>query len=467
MIQILFVDDQWRTDFFEELYSPSLRQYDIEVMYEEEGGKTLSILEERSEIKLLLLDLLFPNQRKQGETILQEVKANFSDLPVIVLTNLNEVPKAVECIKLGAYFYFVKPPHLDFAQLAHQILNAVQHAEILRENRLLKSSAYREIVGQSPAIKKVMELIPRIATTDSTVLITGETGTGKEIIAETIQQLSKRKDKPFVKVNCGALVETLLESELFGHERGAFTGATMRKEGKFKLADKGTIFLDEIGDMSKEMQSKLLRVLQEKEFERVGGTETIKVDVRVIAATHKDLQAEVKDGNFREDLFYRINVVSIKLPSLRERKEDIPLFVNTFIHKFNRKNNRSISGISDDALKLLTEYNWPGNIRELENLIERASVLRSPDDTRDLQPSDFSGLSTVTPSLPAHQPDISPKTEFSVVWTPGDEKTLSDIEQEIIKQALRYTGGNQTQAAKLIGMAYSTFNRWLDKIRAT
>jgi two-component system NtrC family response regulator len=462
MIKILFVDDEWESAEWDETFAP-LQHHNIEVVYEADGGKTTQILREQPDIKLLLLDLQFPWQSRQGEDILREVKGGFPELPVIIFTVVEEVEKAIDCMEKGAHFYFVKSEYLDLQQLAFQIMMVVKQADLLQENRLLREeNAFGDMVGKSSAFNEVKRVITQVAETDATVLITGETGTGKELAARAIHQLSKRKDKLFVPINCAAIPKELIESELFGHERGAFTDATRRKEGKFKVADKGTIFLDEIGDMSQEMQVKLLRVLQEREFEMVGGTETIEVDVRVIAATNKDLHAEVEAGNFRQDLFYRINVVLIELPSLRERKKDIPLFVNTFIHKFNRKHNRSISGIIDDALKLLTVYNWPGNIRELENLIERALVLRSPDDTRDLQRSDFPGLSKVTPSLPAHQPDISLKNEISVVWTPDGGKTLSDIEQEIIQQALLYTDKNQTRAANLIGMPYATFRRRLE-----
>lgn len=467
MTKILFVDDEWKSQRWHKTFRP-LEQHSIEIIYEEDGSKTNQILREQPDIKLLLLDLRFDGQSKQGEDILREVKGEFPELPVIIFTVIDEVQKAIDCMKKGADFYFVKSKYLDQQQLAFQIRILVTRAAILRENQLLReerAQALGKMIGQSHVFKQMMQSIARVAKTNSTVLITGETGTGKELVARAIHQLSERKDKPFVPVNCAAIPDTLIESELFGHEKGAFTSATNRRAGKFEIADGGTIFLDEIGEMKPDMQVKLLRVLQEREFERVGGTKPIKVDVRVIAATNKDLETEMKAERFREDLHYRINVFSIPTPPLRERKEDIPLFVDAFISEINREMKRSILGIAPDALELLKKYDWPGNIRELRNYIERAFIEAS--DAQYLQTVHFPSLLPTPPpqSLPPSE-EPQKRDEFFIRLPRGCTK-MEDIKKEVILQALQHANGNQREAAKLIGMPDSTFRRRVKEFGAS
>jgi transcriptional regulator with GAF, ATPase, and Fis domain len=312
--------------------------------------------------------------------------------------------------------------------------------ELLRlKTEVLDREELREVIGQSKAMQTVFHLLQRVAPTDSTVLILGESGTGKEVIATAIHRLSQRKDKPLVKLNCVAIPEGLLESELFGHEKGAFTGALVAKLGKFELAHSGTLFLDEIGDMSAQTQAKVLRALQEREFERVGGTRTIKVDVRLIAATNKDLSKEVKEGRFREDLYYRLNVISISLPPLRERREDIPFLVDFFVEEANRKLKSPIYEVSKDVLKVLMDYSWPGNVRELKNAIERAAVLSDNGILR---------VEHLPPNLRGEESFVPPTVEAPVSFKQASEKS----DKEIILNALERANWVQTEAAKLLNL---------------
>lgn len=325
---------------------------------------------------LILLDLRLPD--KDGLELLQELFVKGVESPIIVITAHGTSNTAIQAMQAGAFDYLVKP--LDLAEVEITVARLFEHRQLASQVQELQEAldgrgVQDRIVGQSGAMQGVFKTIGRVANSDSTVLIMGETGTGKELIADTIQANSRRRRGPFIKVNCAALPETLLESELFGHEKGAFTGAVERRKGHFEMADKGTIFLDEIGEMSLSTQKKLLRILQQGEFQRVGGTSTITVDVRVVAATNKDLEQEVAAGNFREDLFYRLNVIVIDLPPLRERMEDIALLVAHFLDKYRYNNSRTASRISEEALQVLTGYSFPGNVRELENTIERAVVL--------------------------------------------------------------------------------------------
>jgi len=325
---------------------------------------------------LIITDVYLPEMN--GIDVLKKVKRIEPDVGVIVITAHSSVESAVEAMKIGAYDYLTKGFSLDEIELT--VEKFFKYQNLVIENERLRhelGSQYGidNIIGNSKKIKEVFEVIEMVAPTNSTILIQGESGTGKELIAKAIHQKSLRKDKAFIKTNCAAIPEGLVESELFGHERGAFTGAFKSTKGRFELANKGTILLDEISEIKPTLQAKLLRVLQEREFEKIGNPETIPVDVRVIATTNKDLKEEIKLGNFREDLFYRLNVVPIKLPTLKERKEDIPLLVDHFIKKYSVENCREITGIDEDALNVLLHYDWPGNVRELENMIERAVVV--------------------------------------------------------------------------------------------
>jgi two-component system response regulator HydG len=361
------------------------------------------------------------------------------------------VEEAVKAMKDGAYDFLTKPFRRE--QLLKLIDKALERRELIEKNKVLQQrldDLLRQgaIIGGSPAFRRMMMLVEQVASSSATVLILGESGSGKEGVAKTIHQRSARKTGPFVAVNCASLPETLLESELFGYERGAFTGAAGRKEGRFELADGGTLFLDEIGDLSPVTQPKILRVLQEGEFERLGGTRTIRVDVRIVAATNQDLSQMVKDKRFREDLFYRLNVITIHVPPLRERREDIPLLAQHFLRIYAAKNNRRLDGLTDNALKQLEAYAWPGNVRELENVIERGVVLARGNqmDVGDLPPE----IAGATPL---------PEGVISVrIGTP-----LAEIEQRMLDATLAATGGNKTLAAKLLGIDVRTVARKLER----
>ncbi len=397
-------------------------------------GKEAVALVEENDFDLILMDIRMAGM--SGIDALKIIKTKKPELPILLMTAYATVKSAVEAVKLGAVDYLTKP--LDIQELKHAITGAI--AEKKRE--IVVEKGFQGIIARGKAMKEIFETVMKIAPTDATVLISGESGTGKELIANAIHQKSKRHDKLFIKVNCAALTETLLESELFGHEKGAFTGAISKKEGRFELADKGTIFLDEIGDMSPATQAKVLRVLQEKEFERVGGIKTLKIDVRIIAATNKELDKEVKEGRFRDDLFYRLNVVTIHMPSLKERKEDIVPLSDHFLRYYKEKNNKTIKGLHPEALSLMQSYNWPGNVRELENAIER-SVIMSRGEY--IAPSDL--------PIAIQSAD---KTEIDAA------KSIKDVEKSLIVKTLNETNGNRTKAAQILGITRRTL---LNKIK--
>jgi DNA-binding NtrC family response regulator len=371
--------------------------------------------------------------------------------PIIVITAFSSVESAVEAMKYGAMDYVTKP--VDIEALKVTVEKALNFEALREENLELKKRLgeqfdFGNIIGRSPAMQMVFETLSLVAPSDATVLINGESGTGKELIASALHHNSNRKNGPFIKVNCAALHENLLESELFGHEKGAFTGADSRREGRFELATDGTLFLDEIGDMSIQTQAKILRVLQEGELERVGGSETIKVDVRLVAATHKNLTAMVEEGSFRQDLFFRLSVVPVELPALKERIEDIPVLADFFLQKYARKNKKDIRGFHPQALMLLARYGWPGNIRELENTIERAVILCLGEQ--------------ITPKeLPPQMLPDDFQLSSGVVTSPGG-LTLKDMEREAIRATLEQTGGNKSRSAKILGIARQTL---LNKIK--
>ncbi len=389
---------------------------------------------------LSLVDIKMPGT--DGVELQRRMHEIDPEMLVIIMTGYASVETAVAALKNGAYDYVSKP--FDPDDIAHTVHNALTHKRVEQENARLRETVAsttrpQEIVGQSPSMVRVFEAIQTVGPTDATVLITGESGTGKELCARAIHAASPRHYNPLVVIHCGALAETLLESELFGHEKGAFTGAQYRKKGSFEVADGGTVFLDEIGDISLKTQTDLLRVLQEREITRVGSTHPIHVDFRCIAATNKDVEQLVKDGRFRPDLFYRLNVFQIQLPSLRERKGDIPILADHFVKKFSASMNKRITRISPAAMALLDHYEWPGNIRELENAIERAMVVgREPELNED----DFALR------LPAH--GVSPRT-------------LEDIERAHILSVLENCNGNQTQAAEVLDIDRVTLHNKLKK----
>ena len=371
-----------------------------------DGEQALALVD--GSVAALITDLKMP--RLDGMGLLRRVVADFPEVPVIMITAHGSVDSAVEAVKLGAFDYIEKP--FEQSQIRQVVQKAIkQHESDRRAPRaqLARSGPGRfGLVGQSPTLEQLFAVIEKVADTPSTVLISGESGTGKELVARALHAGSSRKDGPFIKINCAAIPKTLVESELFGYEKGAFTGAVGSKPGRFELADAGTLFLDEVGEIPSEMQVKLLRVLQESEFERVGGIKTIKVDVRLVTATNRDLQKEVAAGNFREDLFYRLNVVPIHLPPLRERKTDIPLLVEHFVSKFNERLKKTITRVEDDALERLVAHAWPGNIRELENVLERTMLFAEGPTirARDLPP-ELSGA-TVAAEAPARPLDLTP-----------------------------------------------------------
>jgi DNA-binding NtrC family response regulator len=377
---------------------------------------------------LALLDIKMPGM--DGLELQRKIREVDPEIIMIIMTGYASVETAVQALKDGAYDYIMKP--FDPDDLAHAVRKALEHRRTKQENVWLRESLAevqpRDLVGQSPPMQKVLELVRTVASTDTTVLIQGESGTGKELVARAIHNLSPRRFMPLVAIHCGALTETLLESELFGHEKGAFTGAQYRKKGKFEVAEGGTVFLDEISDISLKTQTDLLRVLQEKEVTRVGGTQTIKVDFRAIAATNKDLEAVVREGSFRPDLYYRLNVFGITVPPLRARMEDIPLLADHFLRKYARAMNKHFTGISRSALDVLMNYHWPGNVRELENAIERALVIgREPE----VQASDF-------------------PLQISAGPQPLSGLSLEEVERAHIRQVLESCDWNQTRAAKVL-----------------
>ncbi len=424
-------------------------------------------------------DLVLMDVRMTGLTgleTLRKIRVNDPKLLVILMTAYGTTQTAIEAMKLGAYDYLLKP--FDIPKLKEVIANAFKAARDMKQvvsyEPLLESEDYElGIIGRSGPMQQVFKLVGQVSATDATALITGESGTGKELAARAIYHHSDRAQQPFLAVNCAAIPEQLLESELFGHEKGAFTGATVQRIGKFEQCNKGTIFLDEIGDMTPATQTKILRVLQSGTFERVGGNSPIKVDVRVIAATNKPLEAAVAARQFREDLFYRLNVVRIHLPPLRERRDDIPLLVNYFLEKIAREQSRKPKSIAAAAIKLLEKYHWPGNVRELENSIRRAHVMANTDAIfpGDLPP-ESSGAATGVAAPPvattvgdATTADAASLARQLFQWAKRDPKlkVIPAVERELVIQALKETADNQVHAAKLLGITRATLRKRIEK----
>jgi DNA-binding NtrC family response regulator len=385
---------------------------------------------------LVLTDLKMPGM--DGLELLRKVRVQSEETVVLVMTAFGAVETAVTAMKEGAADYLTKP--LNLTELSLVLDRETERLRLRREAGMLRARlaerySFENIIGSAPAMQAIFKTVAQVAVSRASVLITGESGTGKELIAAAIHQRSPRAQRPFVKLHCAALAESILESELFGHERGSFTGAAGRREGRFFQANGGTLFLDEVGDISPAVQVKLLRFLQEHEFERVGGNETVRVDVRIIAATNRELKAEVAAGRFREDLYYRLNVINVEMPSLRERASDIPLLAMHFLRKYAGENGKSIDRFTDEALARLTGYHWPGNVRELENVVERAVVLSG-------------GVQVSAAELPPH---ILPERAASGIHIPGS--TLGEIERYAILKALEATGGSTSRAAEMLGIS--------------
>ena len=443
--KILIVDDD---PGMRETLEAVLREDGYQVGTAGDGGQAVQAVRDGS-FDVVLLDLRIPDCN--GLEILARLKHLMPETAVIMMTAYGTVKTAVEAVKSGAYDFLTKPFELDEMRLL--IKKALELQKLARDNVELRAMlqdrvVFRDIVGASQAMQEVFEVIRKVVNYDVTILICGESGTGKELVAQAIHHNSTRRDKPFIKLNCAALPETLLESELFGYDRGAFTGAVTGKPGRFELAEGGTLFLDEISDTSPNMQAKLLRVLQEKEFERVGGRRTIKADVRILAATNRDLKGEVEAKRFREDLFYRLNVVPICLPPLRERRDDLPALADHFLHELNPIFHKDFAAVSPEAMAGLLRYQWPGNVRELKNVLEKAILLGEGPTI-----------------IPAHLPDEV--RALCLAGSPlGNSKghpTLDDLEKEHIDQVLRAVAWNQSKAAELLGIHRNTLRKKIER----
>jgi len=447
---ILIVDDD---SAHRTMLRTLLGGWGYDVLEADDGSRAIERVYEQA-FDLILMDIRMI--KVSGLEALREIKAYNPAIPVIIMTAYSSVETALEALKNGAYDYLTKP--LDFDELRLTMERAMDHTHLREENRLLRESLgthfdRRNIIGRSTAMVQLLETVAQVAPTEATVLISGDSGTGKEMIAGAIHFNSPRKVGPFVKINCAAITETLLESELFGHEKGAFTGAHRRKEGRFVQARGGTLFLDEISEMSLAMQVKLLRVLQERDLTRVGGEEVIRVDVRVMAATNRDLLREIETERFREDLYYRLNVVNLIIPTLRERREDIPLLAQHFLDIFLEKNNKSVKGFTPQAMDRLIRYDWPGNVRELMNAVERGVVLSRSEY---LGEEDF--------PLIFREPEAEEKKstgENAIV-----DRSLDEVERTTILKTLELAGGNKSETARRLGITRKTLHKKLKKYGA-
>jgi len=449
-IRVLVVDDE---DNAREGLTDLLQGWGYEVALAANGLVAFEVAK-RFQPNVILSDLVMPEL--DGLGLLEKLREEklLSEMTVVILSAHGNIDTAVEAIKKGAYDFLTKP--LDVVRLKILLENVTKRALVDQEMVALRDKVRRlgtfgKLNGSTPRMKAVFKQIQVIAPTTASVLITGESGTGKELVAKAIHTHSKRKEKSYIAINCGAIPESLLENELFGHEKGAFTGAVSQEGGCFELADGGTIFLDEIGEMSSDMQTKLLRVLENGTFRRIGGKKEIQVDVRVIAATNRNLEELVEEGTFREDLFYRLNVFSIKLPPLRERAEDVPLLAQNFIEEFNLKTDKKVKGLTREALNLIKKYSWPGNVRELKNVIERAVIVCQTDfiDVADL-PENLTSK--------AHK---APTVEFRL------GQTIDDVEREFLFHTINYVDGNKTKAAKMLNISLKTLHNKLAKYKSS
>jgi two-component system, NtrC family, response regulator PilR len=450
--RILVVDDERS---MRELLAIVLRREGYEVLLAENGRAAIDLLE-REPVDILISDIKMPDL--SGVDVLRAAKKIDQDILGIMITAFASTESAVEAMRLGACDYLSKPFDIDLLKM--KVREKIESRQLKQENVILKRTLglahqFSNIIGRSEAMLAVFKMIETVARTNSTILLTGESGTGKGLVAQAVHFHSLRRDKPMVSLNCGAMPENLLESELFGHMRGAFTGADSNKKGLLEVAERGSVFLDEIGEMSAVMQVKLLRVLQERRFRRVGGLEEMQADIRIIAATNQDLARLIAEGRFREDLFYRINVIPIALPPLRERREDISLIAEHFLVKYNEQMGKDITGISHQAMDLLQQHEWPGNIRELENVMERAVALEpTPSILSDSLPASIRGD---VPRVPMANTDGLPESGFDL------EAHVKEIERGYIAEALKKSGGVQVKAAELLGMSFRSFRYYVKK----
>lgn len=451
--RILVVDDE---ESIREFLDIMLRKEGYEVTCVEDGQKAIDILKKKS-FDLLISDLQMPNVT--GIELLKHCREMYPDLLFMMITAFGTAESAVEAMKMGAYDYITKPFKIDEVRI--NIANALRSRNLEVENRVLrkelqKEYSFQNLVGNSEAMHKIFELIRKVSDSPTNVLVTGESGTGKEMVAKAIHYNSPLKDRPFVSVNCGAIPENLVESELFGHKKGSFTGAISDKDGLFEVADGGTLFLDEIGELPLSSQVRILRAIQEKTVRRVGGTEDIKVEVRIIAATNRDLEQMVQQGTFRQDLYYRLNVINIRTPPLRERRDDIPLLAGHFLQKYSERFSKQIQTISKEAMDLLKKYDFPGNVRELENIIERTVALES-------------GATVLPESLPQF---VNTPTGRKMVSSDGIEitdegidlqKVLDQLEKELLVKAIHQANGVKKRAAKLLGITFRSMRYRVEK----
>jgi DNA-binding NtrC family response regulator len=442
--RILVAEDDLATS---QAWSELIAAWGFRVEVAEDGKRAIELVDSY-EPHILLLDLRLP--QKDGIQVLSELREKGLQIPTVMISGEGEIPDAVQAIKLGAYDYLKKP--VDPSHLRLLLNNLSTHLTVSEENqrlrrRLINAGQLGPMIGQSLAMRKVMLLVEQVAPSSASVIIIGESGTGKELVARTIHELSPRHNGPYVAINCAAMPETLMESELFGHERGAFTGADRRREGCFELANGGTLLLDEIGEMKPELQAKLLRVLEEGKIRRLGGSSEVSIDVRVLAATNRNLDNSIKEGRFREDLYYRLNVFAIELPPLCERPDDIPGLVDHFLHELKHPEGKSISGVDAECLEVLKSYRWPGNVRQLRNVIERALIVsRGP-------------LITVA-DLP---PDMKRSTGSSSSFELRLGMSLDDVERELIMRTIEFTGGNKSRAAEVLGISLKTLYNRLER----
>ena len=454
---ILVVDDDVaHRDILKKLISA----WGYDVTEADDGSTAIDQVKQRA-FDLILMDIRM--QHVSGIDALAQIKIINPAIPVIIMTAYESVETVKNSWKKGAYDYLTKP--LDFDKLKINIVHATEHIQLKKENEYLKTRLgeqfdRRNMIGQSPAMAKLLDTVSQVAATEATILISGEAVTGTEMIANAVHYNSRRQDAPFIKINCAALTETLLETELFGHEKGSFTGADLRREGKFRQAEGGSIFLDEVSEMSPAMQVKLLRVLQEREITRVGGSEVIKINVRVIAASNKDLKKEMEEKRFREDLFYRLNVVALPVPPLRERKEDIPLLAQHFLQLFSTQNGKRIKGFTPQAMEKLSKYSWPGNIRELMNAVERAVVLSHAE----YLDADELALLMGDNSTAGNAAQGGKETNIA---GPAENLPLEQVEKRSILEALTACGGNKSEAARRLGITRKTLRKKLEKYENT